>query len=148
MSAPTTIEVSGPHRPLADVLGTFVVDRASPIPLWFQVAQHLERSIATGVLPQGALLDNEIAMAERLGISRPTMRRAMEELVGQGLIVRRRGIGTTTSPTPVRSPRPPSCGSTPCPPTRRSRPGSGWPPAPRSSTSNGCGAHTSCRSPG
>jgi len=76
------------------VLTDFEVERASPIPLWFQVAQHLEGAITDGTLPQGALLENEIAMAERLGVSRPTMRRAMEQLVDRGLVVRRRGIGT------------------------------------------------------
>jgi hypothetical protein len=76
--------MSDPARPPDDVLAAFAIDRGSPIPLWFQVAQHLEQSIATGELPQGTLLDNEIVMAERLGVSRPTMRRAMEQLVDQG----------------------------------------------------------------
>jgi DNA-binding GntR family transcriptional regulator len=90
--------------PVTDVLETFAIDRSSPIPLWFQVAQHFEQSIAAGVLPQGTLLDNEIALAAQLGISRPTMRRAMEQLVDQGLIVRRRGIGTRVVQPKVRRP--------------------------------------------
>jgi GntR family transcriptional regulator len=92
------------RRSLDDVLEAFTIERGSPIPLWFQVAQHLEQSIASSVLPQGTLLDNEIAMAKRLGISRPTMRRAMEQLVGQGLISRRRGIGTRVVQPKVRRP--------------------------------------------
>jgi GntR family transcriptional regulator len=91
------------HSP-DDVLTAFAIDRGSPIPLWFQVAQHLEQSIADGALPQGTLLDNEIVMAARLGVSRPTMRRAMEQLVDQGLIVRRRGIGTRVVQPKVRRP--------------------------------------------
>ena len=87
-----------------DVLTRFAIDRGSPIPLWFQVAQHLERSIADGLLPQGSLLENEIVLAERLDISRPTMRRAMEQLVDQGLVVRRRGIGTRVVQPKVRRP--------------------------------------------
>ena len=97
MSAP-------PHRALDEVLAAFAIDRGSPIPLWFQVAQHLEQAIGSGALVQGSLLDNEIVMAERLGISRPTMRRAMEQLVDQGLIVRRRGIGTRVVQPKVRRP--------------------------------------------
>ena len=93
-----------PHRALDDTLAAFTIDRGSPIPLWFQVAQHLEQAIASGALAQGSLLDNEIAMAQRLGISRPTMRRAMEQLVDQGLIVRRRGIGTRVVQPKVRRP--------------------------------------------
>jgi DNA-binding GntR family transcriptional regulator len=96
--------MSDPAHSLDDVLAAVAVDRGSPIPLWFQVAQHLEESIASGALPQGSLLDNEIVMAERLGISRPTMRRAMEQLVDQGLIVRRRGIGTRVVQPKVRRP--------------------------------------------
>lgn len=96
--------MSAQPTPAPEALDTFAIDRASPIPLWFQVAQHFERAIAAGTLPQGALLDNEIVLAERLGISRPTMRRAMEQLVDQGLVVRRRGIGTRVVQPKVRRP--------------------------------------------
>jgi GntR family transcriptional regulator len=96
--------MSGPLRPANDVLESFAIDRASPIPLWFQVAQHLEQAIASGDLPQGTLLDNEIALAQRLGVSRPTMRRAMEQLVSGGLVARRRGIGTRVIQPKVRRP--------------------------------------------
>jgi DNA-binding GntR family transcriptional regulator len=70
------------------------VDRASPVPLYFQAAQHLERMIESGELPMGTRLDNETDLAGQLGLSKPTMRRAIEYLVGRGLLVRRRGIGT------------------------------------------------------
>ena len=70
------------------------VDRNSPVPLYFQVAQHLEQMIESGELPMGARLDNETDLAGQLGLSKPTMRRAIEYLVGRGLLVRRRGIGT------------------------------------------------------
>src|SRR5262252_5855198 len=70
------------------------VDRNSPVPLYFQVAQHLERMIESGDLPMGTRLENETSLADRLGLSRQTMRRAIEYLVGRGLLVRKRGIGT------------------------------------------------------
>ena len=70
------------------------VDRSSPVPLYFQAAQHLEQMIESGELPMGTRLDNEADLAGQLGLSRPTMRRAIEYLVGRGLLVRRRGIGT------------------------------------------------------
>jgi DNA-binding GntR family transcriptional regulator len=75
-------------------VGAIPVDRSSPVPLYFQVAQHLERAIESGDLPPGTRLENEIQLAEQLGLSRPTMRRAMQYLVDRGLLVRRRGIGT------------------------------------------------------
>jgi DNA-binding GntR family transcriptional regulator len=80
------------------------VDRASPVPLYFQVAQHLEQAIESGELPPGARLDNEIQLAEQLGLSRPTMRRAMQYLVDRGLLVRRRGIGTQVVQAKVKRP--------------------------------------------
>ena len=70
------------------------VDRSSPVPLYFQVAQHLEQMIESGELPMGTRLENEIDLADQLGLSRPTMRRAIEYLVGRGLLLRKRGIGT------------------------------------------------------
>ena len=36
-------------------------------------------------------------MCERLGLSRTTVRRAIQEMVDQGLLVRRRGVGTTVA---------------------------------------------------
>ena len=70
------------------------VDRHSPVPLYFQVAAQLEQAIETGALQPGYRLTNEIAMADQLGLSRPTMRRAIQELVSKGLLVRKRGVGT------------------------------------------------------
>lgn len=70
------------------------VDRGSPVPLYFQVAGALQELITSGQLPPGTRLDNEIHLADRWGVSRPTMRKAIEYLVEQGLVVRRRGVGT------------------------------------------------------
>lgn len=70
------------------------IDRSGPIPLYFQVASRIESAIQSGALPPGTRLENEIALGERLGLSRPTVRRAIQELVDKGLLVRRRGIGT------------------------------------------------------
>ena len=54
------------------------IDRASPVPLYYQVAQQLEAAIEAGDLAAGARLDNEVLLADQLGVSRPTMRRAIE----------------------------------------------------------------------
>jgi GntR family transcriptional regulator len=80
------------------------IDRNSPIPLYFQVAQALQHAIEEGKLPPGSRLDNELQLADDLGLSRPTMRKAMEYLVDQGLLIRRRGIGTTVVQPKVRRP--------------------------------------------
>ncbi len=85
-------------------VGTIPVDRASPVPLYFQVAQHLERAIESGDLPPGTRLENEIQLAGQLGLSRPTMRRAMQYLVDRGLLVRKRGIGTQVAQAKFKRP--------------------------------------------
>jgi DNA-binding GntR family transcriptional regulator len=71
-----------------------VLDRSSPIPLYFQVAGQIEAAIERGELRPGQRLDNEIDLADRYGLSRPTLRKAIEELVAKGLLVRKRGVGT------------------------------------------------------
>jgi GntR family transcriptional regulator len=90
-----------PRAELADLV---TIDRNSPIPLYFQVALCLQRAIEEGKLPPGSRLDNELQLAGDLGLSRPTMRKAMEYLVDQGLLIRRRGIGTTVVQPKVRRP--------------------------------------------
>lgn len=70
------------------------LDRNGPVPLYYQVSSRLEAAIRSGEIPAGARLDNEISIGARLGLSRPTVRRAIQELVDKGLLVRRRGIGT------------------------------------------------------
>jgi DNA-binding GntR family transcriptional regulator len=70
------------------------VDRSSPIPLYFQIAESLKESIQSGALAPGERLDNELELADRLGVSRPTVRQAIQRLVQQGMVVRRRGLGT------------------------------------------------------
>jgi DNA-binding GntR family transcriptional regulator len=78
------------------------VDRSSPIPLYFQVAEQIAEAIRKGELVPGDQLDSEVQIAEALGLSRPTIRQAIGHLVDRGMIVRRRGVGTQILPLPVR----------------------------------------------
>src|SRR5215216_3133679 len=80
------------------------IDRYSPVPMYYQVAQQLEHAIETGELPPGARLDGELALATQLGVSRPTLRRAIEYLVDRGYLVRRRAVGTQVVHPKVRRP--------------------------------------------
>src|SRR3954468_6855288 len=82
--------------------GVPVIDRTSPVPLYFQLAQHLEQAIDSGEVGPGARIDNELQLAAQLRLSRPTVRRAIQYLVDKGLLVRRRGVGTTVVHTKVR----------------------------------------------
>lgn len=73
------------------------IDRTSPVPLYHQLAEQLIAAISDGTLRPGDAFENELAMSDRLSLSRPTVRRAISELVNKGLLVRRRGIGTTVA---------------------------------------------------
>ncbi len=64
----------------------------SPGPAHEQVATHIRESIISGELPPGTRLPNEVELAERFGVSRTTIREALGGLVGQGLIVKTRGL--------------------------------------------------------
>jgi DNA-binding GntR family transcriptional regulator len=78
------------------------LDRSSPVPLYHQVASAFELAIREGSLPPETKLENELALAKRYNLSRPTMRQAMDHLVRQGLVVRRRGVGTQVVGPQVR----------------------------------------------
>ena len=70
------------------------LERNSPVPLYHQLAQSIEHAINTGALSPGDRLENELSLTSRLGLSRPTARQAIQELVKKGMLVRKRGVGT------------------------------------------------------
>ncbi len=79
-----------------------VVNRSSPVPLYFQVAEQIEGAIQGGQLAPGDRIANEVALADQLGLSRPTVRQAIQTLVDKGLLVRKRGVGTQVVNAPIR----------------------------------------------
>ncbi|MGW3139232.1 GntR family transcriptional regulator [Streptomyces sp. NPDC001139] len=91
------------NAPALDSLD-FALDRGSPVPLYYQLAQQLEAAIEHGALAPGNLLGNEIDLSTRLGLSRPTVRQAIQSLVDKGLLVRRRGVGTQVVHSQVKRP--------------------------------------------
>lgn len=107
-SVPMPAGDRGKEPPVGDATGVLLdlvrLDRSSPVPLYFQLAQGIQGAVVDGLLPPGSRIDNEILLAERLGVSRPTVRQAMQYLVEQGLVVRRRGIGTKVVQPQVRRP--------------------------------------------
>jgi GntR family transcriptional regulator len=82
----------------------FALDRTTPVPLYHQLAQQLQAAIEHGALAPGDLLGNEVGLSARLGLSRPTVRQAIQCLVDKGLLVRRRGVGTQVVHSRVRRP--------------------------------------------
>ena len=63
-----------------------------------QIVQQIEQMISAGSLNSGERLPSERALAKQLGVSRTTLRRAMQLLESRGLVETRSGRGTFVSP--------------------------------------------------
>lgn len=70
------------------------IDRDSNTPLHRQAEHYLREIIASDKYKNGKLLPNEVELSEQMGISRNTLRQAINQLVNEGLLIRKRGIGT------------------------------------------------------
>jgi GntR family transcriptional regulator len=78
----------------------FALDGTSERPLYRRLADWLRADVARR--PVGDRIDSEPLLAERFGVSRFTVTRAIELLVDEGLIRRRQGLGTFVAPPPLR----------------------------------------------
>lgn len=96
--ADSSSKLTNPYAP------DIVLDRDSGEPLYQQIAKPLEEAITSGKVEPGRLIEDEVSMAGRLSVSRPTARRALQDLVARGLLTRRRGVGTRVTPSQVRRP--------------------------------------------
>src|SRR3954463_5346349 len=66
--------------------------QAFPVPKYHQIYLVLREQLHEGVFAQG--LPGELALMRQFGVARVTVRRALQELAGEGLIARERGRGT------------------------------------------------------
>jgi GntR family transcriptional regulator len=73
---------------------TFTIDHKSPIPLHIQTEELLRKTIKQPQYQKGKHLPNEIELAKQLNISRGTLRQAINKLVYEGLLIRKKGFGT------------------------------------------------------
>jgi GntR family transcriptional regulator len=76
----------------------FTIDNNDNSPLYMQVARKLIMDVRAGRYRVDQALPSERLLSEQLDISRVTARKAIDQLVGQGLIVRRRGSGNYVAP--------------------------------------------------
>ncbi|MGH3322713.1 MAG: GntR family transcriptional regulator [Streptosporangiaceae bacterium] len=74
--------------------GFRAVSRASPVPLYHQVKTDLRARIQRGDWRPGDQIASEAELCERYGASRITIRRALGDLVSEGVLVRVSGRGT------------------------------------------------------
>ena len=84
---------------LAQMLGQESWNRKGGGPLYVQLRGHLENAIRAGALKPGQALPSERELAELSGISRITVRKAVQDLARSGLVVQRQGSGTSVAPT-------------------------------------------------
>jgi GntR family transcriptional regulator, N-acetylglucosamine utilization regulator len=80
-----------------------LIEPSSPVPLYFQIANVVQARIFAGTLQGGAPIGTEKDLAAQFGVSRMTVRKALEVLRAEGLLKVERGRGTfvADSPRPV-----------------------------------------------
>ena len=70
------------------------IDHQSTVPLHIQAQQILRKLIESDEYKNGKMLPKEIELSQQLHISRNTLRQAINQLVFEGLLVRKKGVGT------------------------------------------------------
>lgn len=75
-------------------LPTAALDRRAPLPLYFQLREALLGDVRDRGLRPGDRLPTEAELERRYGVSRSTIRQAMNELAAEGLVHRIQGKGT------------------------------------------------------
>lgn len=70
------------------------IDHKSPIPLHIQTETLLRKLIESPEYQNGKLLPIEVDLSRQLAISRTTLRQALNKLVYEGLLIRKKGVGT------------------------------------------------------
>jgi GntR family transcriptional regulator len=79
------------------------IDHKSHVPLHLQAEELLRKLIADPRYADGKFLPNEVDLAKQLAISRTTLRQALNKLVYEGLLTRKKGIGTKVAGSTVSS---------------------------------------------
>lgn len=83
---------------------TFHYDETSGVPMYEQLLSYFRHLIQTGELKPGDQLIPETEICALARVSRTTVRQAMDELVKDGLIIRRRGRGSFVADTKLTRP--------------------------------------------
>lgn len=79
------------------------LNHKSHTPLYVQIEDQIREEIKNPEYRKGKKLPNEVDLAKLLGVSRSTMRQAINKLVYDGLLIRRKGIGTVVADVAVSS---------------------------------------------
>jgi len=76
------------------ILSRTEIEPAGGVALWRQIADAIRLDIVGGKLESGDRLDGELPLAERFGVNRHTVRRAIAVLVEEGVLRAEHGRGT------------------------------------------------------
>ena len=90
---------SGIAEPTSAAASTSRIDRSSSIPFYHQLKEILRAQVVHGPMGSGDRLESEHALCERHGVSRTVVRQALADLELEGLLVRRKGLGTFVAAT-------------------------------------------------
>ncbi|WP_404470231.1 GntR family transcriptional regulator [Sutcliffiella horikoshii] len=81
-----------------------MIDKTSPIPIYYQLESYIKNQIEAGFILPGENIPSEREYAESYGISRMTVRQAINSLVNEGLLYRKKGSGTFVSEKKIEQP--------------------------------------------
>ena len=71
-------------------------------PLYLQLKRWIEDAVARGIIKPGDALPSERDLAAKVDVSRVTVRKAVQHLVRDGVLIQRHGSGTFVAPQPHR----------------------------------------------
>ncbi|WP_162177918.1 GntR family transcriptional regulator [Halotalea alkalilenta] len=74
------------------------------LPLYVRIQRYIRSEIATGRLNEGDRIPTEMELSERFETTRATVARAIQQLVYEGIVVRRAGSGSFVASRPLSSP--------------------------------------------
>lgn len=81
-----------------------IIEKKSPIPIYYQIAEFIQKQIENGELKPGDSLPSEREFTETFHISRMTVRQALTQLENNGLVHRIQGKGTFVSKQKIEQP--------------------------------------------
>lgn len=82
------------HSAIREKVNKIRINHNSPVPLYYQLREQIRDNILSGKWEYGKELPPELQLCETLKLSRATVKQAMDGLVQEGLIERKKGKGT------------------------------------------------------
>ncbi|MCP8617332.1 GntR family transcriptional regulator [Salirhabdus salicampi] len=81
-----------------------MIDKNSPIPIYFQIEENIKRLIHEQSLQPGDSIPSEREFSDMFNVSRMTVRQAIQNLVSEGLLYREKGKGTFIAHQKIQQP--------------------------------------------